>query len=58
MQEVLTDNGSCYRSRTFEAALGDIAHRGPGLIDPRPMGKSVSMIGRRSNGADLTQVKV
>jgi hypothetical protein len=24
---VLTDNGSCYRSRTFAAALGDIQHR-------------------------------
>ena len=27
VQEVLTDNGSCYRSRLFDQALGDITHR-------------------------------
>ncbi len=26
VEEVLTDNGSCYRSRLFDGALGDIKH--------------------------------
>jgi hypothetical protein len=27
IEEVLTDNGSCYRSRLFAASLGEVKHR-------------------------------
>ena len=30
---VMTDNGSCYRSRDFAAALGPIQHRRPNPAD-------------------------
>ena len=39
VQEVLTDNGSCYRSGTFKAALGDITHRRTRPYRPQTNGK-------------------
>jgi transposase len=40
VEEVLTDNGSCYRSRMFRAALADVTHRRTKPFDPRPTAKS------------------
>ena len=41
VQRVLTDNGSCYRSQLFAAALGEASHTsGPGPTDPRPTARS------------------
>jgi transposase InsO family protein len=39
VQKVLTDNGSCYRSRTFGDALGDIEHRRTRPYRPQTNGK-------------------
>ena len=39
VQRVLTDNGSCYRSRVFAAALGDIAHKRTRPYRPATNGK-------------------
>lgn len=39
VEEVLTDNGSCYRSRLFDAALGDIKHRKTQPYRPQTNGK-------------------
>ena len=39
VQEVLTDNGSCYRSRLFDQALGDITHRRTRPYRPQTNGK-------------------
>jgi hypothetical protein len=39
VEEVLTDNGSCYRSRIFDAALGDIKHRKTRPYRPQTNGK-------------------
>lgn len=39
VQKVLTDNGSCYRSRTFADALGDIEHRRTRPYRPQTNGK-------------------
>lgn len=39
VQKVLTDNGSCYRSRTFAEALGDIEHRKTRPYRPQTNGK-------------------
>ncbi len=39
VRKVLTDNGSCYRSRTFEAALGGIEHRRTRPYRPQTNGK-------------------
>jgi transposase InsO family protein len=36
---VMTDNGSCYRSRTFAAALGDIRHKRTKPYHPQTNGK-------------------
>ncbi|MCV2396545.1 IS481 family transposase, partial [Actinotalea sp. M2MS4P-6] len=36
---VMTDNGSCYRSRDFAAALGDITHRRTRAYRPQTNGK-------------------
>ena len=36
IERVLTDNGSCYRSRDFAAAPGKVATPGPGPIDRPP----------------------
>jgi transposase InsO family protein len=36
---VMTDNGSCYRSRDFAAALGDIRHRWTRPYRPQTNGK-------------------
>ena len=40
IEEVLTDNGSCYLSQVFEQVLGDIKHRRPAPTAPRPTAKS------------------
>jgi hypothetical protein len=40
IERVLTDNGSCYRSHAFAAALGHVAHSGPGPTGPPPTAKS------------------
>jgi transposase InsO family protein len=37
--EVMTDNGSCYRSRFFDGALGDIIHRRTRPYRPQTNGK-------------------
>jgi len=39
VEEVLTDNGSCYRSRVFDQALGDIKHRRTRPYRPQTNGK-------------------
>ena len=39
VQEVLTDNGSCYKSRLFAAALGDAKHRRTRPYRPQTNGK-------------------
>ena len=39
IQEVLTDNGSCYRSRAFAAALGEVEHRRTRPYRPQTNGK-------------------
>jgi transposase InsO family protein len=39
VRRVLTDNGSCYRSRAFAAALGDIAHKRTRPYRPATNGK-------------------
>jgi transposase len=39
IEEVLTDNGSCYRSRLFDQALGDIKHRKTRPYRPQTNGK-------------------
>lgn len=39
VRRVLTDNGSCYRSRVFGAALGDIAHKRTRPYRPATNGK-------------------
>ncbi|OCB32044.1 transposase, partial [Mycobacterium malmoense] len=39
VRKVLTDNGSCYRSRTFSEALGDIEHRKTRPYRPQTNGK-------------------
>ena len=39
VQKVLTDNGSCYRSRTFAEALGTIEHRRTRPYRPQTNGK-------------------
>jgi transposase InsO family protein len=39
VQKVLTDNGSCYRSKVFAEALGDIAHRRTRPYRPQTNGK-------------------
>ena len=39
VRRVLTDNGSCYRSRLFAAALGDIAHKRTRPYRPATNGK-------------------
>jgi transposase InsO family protein len=39
VEEVLTDNGSCYRSRLFDIALGDIKHRKTRPYRPQTNGK-------------------
>ncbi|OUZ03077.1 IS2 transposase TnpB [Mycobacterium avium subsp. paratuberculosis] len=39
MRKVLTDNGSCYRSRVFAQALGDIEHRRTRPYRPQTNGK-------------------
>jgi transposase InsO family protein len=39
VRKVLTDNGSCYRSRTFAAALGDVEHRRTRPYHPQTNGK-------------------
>jgi hypothetical protein len=39
VEEVLTDNGSCYRSRFFDDALGDIKHRKTRPYRPQTNGK-------------------
>jgi transposase InsO family protein len=39
VQEVLTDNGACYRSGLFNAALGEIAHRKTRPYRPQTNGK-------------------
>ncbi len=39
VREVLTDNGSCYRSRLFADALGDITHRRTRPYRPQTNGK-------------------
>lgn len=39
VQNVLTDNGSCYRSHTFRDALGDVEHRRTRPYRPQTNGK-------------------
>lgn len=39
MRNVLTDNGSCYRSQLFAEALGDIKHRHTRPYRPQTIGK-------------------
>jgi transposase InsO family protein len=39
VRKVLTDNGSCYRSRTFSHVLGDIQHRRTRPYRPQTNGK-------------------
>ena len=39
IEEVLTDNGSCYRSRLFDQVLGDITHRRTKPYRPQTNGK-------------------
>jgi transposase InsO family protein len=39
IQEVLTDNGACYRSRSFAAALGPVTHRRTRPYRPQTNGK-------------------
>ena len=39
VQRVLTDNGSCYRSKEFAAALGDIIHKRTRPYRPQTNGK-------------------
>jgi len=39
IEEVLTDNGSCYRSKLFDQALGDIKHRKTRPYRPQTNGK-------------------
>jgi transposase InsO family protein len=39
VRKVLTDNGSCYRSRAFDEALGDIEHRRTRPYRPQTNGK-------------------
>ena len=39
VQEVLTDNGACYRSRSFAAALGGVEHRRTRPYPPQTNGK-------------------
>ena len=39
VRNVLTDNGACYRSRTFAEALGDIQHRRTRPYRPQTNGK-------------------
>ena len=39
VQRVLTDNGSCYRSKEFAAALGDIVHKRTRPYRPQTNGK-------------------
>jgi transposase InsO family protein len=39
IEEVLTDNGSCYRSRAFAAALGGVEHRRTRPYRPQTNGK-------------------
>jgi transposase InsO family protein len=39
VRKVLTDNGACYRSKTFNAALGEIEHRRTRPYRPQTNGK-------------------
>jgi transposase InsO family protein len=39
VQEVLTDNGSCYKSRLFDQALSDVKHRKTRPYRPQTNGK-------------------
>jgi transposase InsO family protein len=39
VRRVLTDNGACYRSRAFAAALGDVAHKRTRPYRPQTNGK-------------------
>jgi transposase InsO family protein len=39
VRRVLTDNGSCYRSRLFAAALGDVVHKWTRPYRPQTNGK-------------------
>jgi transposase InsO family protein len=39
VERVLTDNGSCYRSRDFAAALGDVVHKWTRPYRPQTNGK-------------------
>ncbi len=39
VRAVMTDNGSCYRSRTFAAALGEVKHRRTRPYRPQTNGK-------------------
>ena len=51
VRNVLTDNGSCYRSHACAEALGEIEHRRTRPDPPRPMAKSVKTCGRRCTGS-------
>lgn len=58
VRRVLTDNGSCYRSNVFAAALGPIIHKRTRPYRPQTNGKVCEDWARRCTGTGLTPAKV
>jgi transposase InsO family protein len=58
VQRVLTDNGSCYRSRTFAEALGTVTHKRTRPYRPQTNGKVCEDCCLALHRAGLTQAKV
>lgn len=55
---VMTDNGACYRSKAFAAALGDTKHLRTRPYRPQTNGKVCEDLGQRCIGSGLTPAKV
>ena len=58
VKAVMTDNGACYRSRDFAAALGDARHIRTRPYRPQTNGKVCEDLGQRCIGFGLTPAKV
>jgi len=61
VEQVLTDNGACYRSRAFAAALGSVRHSRTRPYHPQTCGKVCEHLPRRSTtrsgpGKGVTEV--
>jgi hypothetical protein len=58
VRKVLTDNGSCYRSKVFRDALGEIEHRRTRPYRPQTNGKVCEDLSTTLHRFGLTPVKV